>query len=255
MDDMFRLDDKVAVVMGGAGGFGEVIARGLAQQGARIAIASRNLEKLQKAAQKIHDETSSEAMAFQVDVLSEQSIIQLGKQVLDKFGTVDILVNSHGANIKAVPDKISLEDWDFMFDVNVRGTMLTCREFAKPMIKKNKGKIINLSSVRGIRGTDGGNVGYCATKGAVDMITKTLAAEWAPNHINVNALAPSVVMTEMIKKAIPPERLERAISRIPLRRLGEPEDMVGTAVFLASSASDFITGQIIYVDGGLTAVA
>ena len=255
MDDMFRLDDKVAVVMGGAGGLGEVIARGLAQQGARIAIASRNLEKLQKAAQKIHDETSSEAMAFQVDVLSEQSIIQLGKQVLDKFGTVDILVNSHGANIKAVPDKISLEDWDFMFDVNVRGTMLTCREFAKPMIKKNKGKIINLSSVRGIRGTDGGNVGYCATKGAVDMITKTLAAEWAPNHINVNALAPSVVMTEMIKKAIPPERLERAISRIPLRRLGEPEDMVGTAVFLASSASDFITGQIIYVDGGLTAVA
>ena len=256
MADIFRLDGKVAVVIGGAGGLGEALARGLAQYGAKVAIASRNLQNLQNVAQNIQAETSSEVVAFQVDAADEQSVAQLAKQVVAKFGTVDILVNSQGANIKGPPIEFPMTDWDFMFEVNVKGTMLACREFGKVMIEKKKGKIINLSSVRGIRGTDGGNVGYCATKGAVDMVTRTLAAEWAPYNINVNALAPALVLTEMIKRSLKdPTRIEKARSKVPLGRLAEPQDMVGAGLFLASPASDFVTGQIIYVDGGLTAIA
>jgi gluconate 5-dehydrogenase len=125
------------------------------------------------------------------------------------------------------------------------------------MISKEKGKIINLSSVRGIRATLwGGNEAYCATKGAVDMITRTLAAEWAPHNINVNAIAPSLIYTELAARTLQdPERLQRYLANVPLKRVGQPKDVVGLCVFLASDASDFITGQILYVDGGLTAVA
>jgi len=189
MTDMFRLDGKVAVVIGGAGGIGEIMAKGLAEQGAKVAVASRNMQKLETVAKKIQSETKSEAAAFQVDIIDKQSVAQLVKQVLSKFGTVDILVNSQGANVKKPAVDFPVVDWDLMFQVNVKGTMLSCGEFGKVMIEKKKGKVINLSSVRGVRATLwGGNEGYSATKGAVDMITRSLASEWAPYNINVNAL-------------------------------------------------------------------
>ena len=143
--------------------------------------------------------------------------------------------------------------WDELFDVNVKGTMLACREFGKVMVEKKSGKIINMSSVRGIRGTDGGNEGYCATKGAVDMITRTLACEWSQYNINVNAIAPAIVNTPMMQN-MPPARFEKFLSRVLIKRLGKPEDVAGACVYLASPASDWVTGQILYVDGGLTAV-
>ena len=134
--------------------------------------------------------------------------------------------------------------------------MLACREFGKVMTEKKSGKVINLSSVRGVRATLwGGNEGYCATKGAVDMITRALASEWAPYNINVNAIAPATVVTPFSERTLrDPERLQRYIANIPLKRVGETADVVGACVFLASPASDFITGQIIYLDGGLTAI-
>jgi NAD(P)-dependent dehydrogenase (short-subunit alcohol dehydrogenase family) len=254
---MFRLDGKVAVVIGGSGGIGELIAAGLAKQGARVAIASRNIQKLEEVAHRIQSESESEAVAFQVDVTDEQSVAQLAEKVVSRFGTVDILVNSQGVNLKRSATEFPVDAWDLMFGVNVKGTMLTCREFGKVMINKEKGKIINLSSVRGIRATLwGGNEAYCATKGAVDMITRTLAAEWAPHNINVNAIAPSLIYTELAARTLQdPERLQRYLANVPLKRVGQPKDVVGLCVFLASDASDFITGQILYVDGGLTAVA
>jgi NAD(P)-dependent dehydrogenase (short-subunit alcohol dehydrogenase family) len=257
MSDMFSLEGKVAVVIGGAGGIGELIAAGLANQGARVAIASRNTQKLEEVAHRIQSESGLEIVAFQVDVTDEKSVAQLAEGVVSRFGTVDILVNSQGVNLKKPAAEFPVDDWDLMFGVNVKGTMLTCREFGKVMIGKEKGKIINLSSVRGIRATLwGGNEAYCATKGAVDMITRTLAAEWAPHNINVNAIAPSLIYTELAARTLQdPERLQRYLANVPLKRVGQPKDVVGVCVFLASDASDFITGQILYVDGGLTAVA
>lgn len=256
MADIFRLDGKVAVIIGGGGGIGELMAGGLAKQGAKIAIASRNIAKLQEIARKIQSDTKSEVAAFQVDIVDEKSVAQLAKDVVAKLGTVDILVNSQGANLKYPATEFPVADWDQMFAVNVKGTMLTCREFGKIMVAKKKGKVINLSSVRGVRATLwAGNEGYSATKGAIDMITRSLASEWAQYNINVNAIAPSLIRTELAARTLSdPERLAKYIANVPMKRVGEPEDIVGVCIFLASPASDFITGQIIYLDGGLTAV-
>lgn len=255
LKDLFRLDGKVAVVIGGGGGIGRNIAEGLPQYGAKVAIASRNLDNLKKIAEEIHSKTNADVMAFQVDVTDEKSVAQLREQVLSVYGTVDILVNSQGINIKKPAAEFPAHDWDAIFDVNVKGTLLACREFGKIMIEKRKGKIINLSSVRGIRATKwAGNVGYCATKSSVDMITRALAAEWAPYNINVNAIAPAWVDTGFSPSLRDPERLKIIMESLPLGRIAKPEDIVGVCVFLASPASDYITGQIIYVDGGLTAI-
>ena len=256
MKDLFRLDGKVAVVIGGSGGIGEIVAAGLAGQGAKVAVAGRNMAKLEAIAQKIQSETKSEAAAFQVDITDKQSVARLAEQVLARFRTVDILVNSQGLNIKKDAVGFPTGDWDQMFNVNVRGTMLACSEFGKVMVEKKRGKVINMSSVRGVRATLwGGNEGYCATKGAVDMITRSLASEWAPYNINVNAIGPLLIKTELAKATLSnPEKLQKYVANVPFKRIGEPEDLVGLCIFLASAASDFITGQIIYLDGGLTAV-
>ena len=257
MADLFRLDGKVAVVMGGAGGIGEIMAFGLAGQGAKVVVASRNIQKLQTIAQKIKDGTKSEAAAFQVDMTDKQSVTRLADQVVKKFGTVDILVNAQGVNTKKAAVGFPVEDWDQLFNVNVRGTMLACSEFGKVMVEKKKGKVINVSSVRGVRATLwGGNEGYCSTKGAVDMMTRALASEWAPYNVNVNAIAPLLIRTPLAAPTLnDPEKFQKYVANVPFKRIGEPQDLVGVCIFLASAASDFITGQIIYLDGGLTAVA
>jgi len=248
-----RVDDKVAVVVGGAGGIGEALGHGLAEHGAKVVIADINLPRAEQIAQDIRSKFKSDAVAMKFDIIDEKSVAQLVEQVVSKFGTVDILVNAHGMNVKRAAVDFTVPDWDLLFDVNVKGTMLTCREFGKVMIEKKSGKIINLSSVRGIRATDGGNEGYAATKGAVDMITRTLAVEWAPYGVNVNAIAPSLVMTETIKQSVKPERLQQLLAQQLMGRFGELDDIVGACIFLASPASDFVTGQILYIDGGLTA--
>jgi NAD(P)-dependent dehydrogenase (short-subunit alcohol dehydrogenase family) len=251
---MFKLDGKVIVVVGGAGGLGEACAQALAQQGAKVIIASRTLEKLQAAAQKIKEATGSEVDTMQVDVTNENSTDALAKQVMEKYNAVDVLVNAHGLNAKMAATDIDFAKWDALFAANVKGVMMTSKSFGKLMIEKKKGKIINLSSVRGIRGTDGGNVTYGATKGAVDMITRMLAAEWAPYHINVNAIGASVVMTETWKRTVAPERQQLLLSKTLFKKFATPEDIAAACVYLASDEADYVTGQIMYVDGGLTAV-
>lgn len=254
MGTIFSLDGKVAVVIGGAGGLGEACASELGRMGAKVVVASRGLDTLKAVAEKIQAETGAQTAAFQVDVTDEQSVKQLAEAVIAKFSTVDILVNTHGMNIKRAALEYPVAEWDRLFDVNVKGFMIPCKVFGKLMVDKRQGKIINMSSVRGIRGTDGGNMGYGATKGAVDMITRMLAAEFAPHNVNVNALGPSLVLTETIRRNVAPERLEAFKKACPMKRMGTPEDVARVCAFLASPASDFMTGQIVYVDGGLTAV-
>lgn len=254
--NLFRLDGKVAVVVGGAGGIGQAIADGLAEFGANVAVASRNLANLESVVNKLNSKHGSKSSAFEADVTSEKDVAELVNRVTAKYGTVDILVNSQGLNIKKRLTEFPTDDWDRMFDVNVKGMMLACREFGKVMIEKKKGKVINVSSIRGSRATLWGeNTAYCGTKGAVDMVTKALASEWAPFNINVNAIAPSLIATKFVEKTLQdPERVKVYVSNVPLKRVGQPSDLVGTSVFLASGASDFITGQVIYVDGGMSAV-
>lgn len=254
MNEIFRLDGKVAVVMGGAGGIGKALARGMSRYGAKVVVASRNMEALKKAAQEIESETRGEVIPLSADVTDEDSVVELVRAVLERCGTVDILVNAMGLNIKRDALDYPMEDWDKIFSINVRGTMIACKHFGRVMKEKKQGKIINVSSVREVRGYTGGNAGYCATKGAVGMITKTLALEWAPYNIHVNAIGPSLIITPgTIHIQQNPELAEKYKAAVPLGKLGQPEDCVGATVFLASPASDFITGQTIFIDGGLTA--
>lgn len=254
MKDMFRLDGKVALVTGGAGGIGEALALGLGYQGATVVVSSRNQKAIDAVAGKIVSETGSEAVALASDVTDETSIQKLVDTVVERYGKIDILVNAMGMNIKRDAFDYPLEDWDKLFEVNVKGTMAACKAVGKVMRDQKNGAIVNLSSVRGIRGYTGGNTGYCATKGAVELITKALALEWAPSGIRVNALGPALVITPGTRHiAEDPKLAAKYAAAVPMGRIGMPEDMVGAVVFLCSEAASFVSGQTIYVDGGLTA--
>ena len=253
MTDMFRLDGKVAVVVGGGGGIGKALALGLARYGANVALCSRNLEKLQGVADELSAdaEVKNPVKAYQMDAIDEASVKAACAKIVADMGTVHILVNSQGLNIKEPFENQTSASWDSLFDQNVKSVMLTCREFGKVMIDKKKGKIINIGSVAGDRGVPlAGNVGYCASKAAVGNLTRMLAFEWAKHGINVNAIGPSVIFTPGMKAALPPEVLAGATALHPLGRVAEPEELMGTVVYLASAASDYMTGQVVYVDGG-----
>ncbi|WP_258359129.1 SDR family NAD(P)-dependent oxidoreductase [Moorella sulfitireducens] len=256
MEDIFSLKGKNAIVIGGAGGIGQAIAKGLAFYGAGVGIASRNLENLKRAAEEIKNEIGKDIKYFQVDSGEEKSIQELVAKVVAEMGTVHILVNSQGYNVKYPALEFPMEEWDNVFKVNVRGVMICCKEFAKLMAQQKYGKIINISSVRGARACGGGNTAYGASKGALDMMTRMLAVELAPYNITVNAIGPALTETKMVADLIrkDPAGKEKYIGNIPLKRIGLPEDVIGAAVYLASPASDFVTGQVLYPDGGLTAV-
>jgi len=254
MKNIFKLDGKIAIVTGGAGGIGEALALGLGIHGATVVVSSRNQEAIDAVAKKITDESGNEAIAIASDVTDESSMANLVDKVVEKYGRIDILVNAMGMNIKHDAFEYPVEDWEKLFKVNVEGTMIACKAVGKVMRDQNGGAIVNLSSVRGIRGFTGGNSGYCATKGAVELITKALALEWAPHGIRVNALGPALVITPGTRHiAENPELAAKYAAAIPLGRIGMPEDMAGAVIYLVSDAAGFVSGQTIYVDGGLTA--
>jgi len=256
MEDVFSLKGKNAIVIGGAGGIGQSIAKGLAFYGANVAIASRKLAGLEQAAQEIKEEVGKDIKIFQVDSSEEGSIKELVAAVAADMGKVDILVNSQGYNVKHNALEFPMDEWDALFKVNVKGVMMCCKEFAAVMSKQNYGKIINISSVRGSRACGGGNAAYCSSKGALDMMTRTLAVELAPYNITVNAIGPALTETKMVASflAKDPGGKERYAKSIPLGRIGYTDDIIGASVFLASAASSYVTGQVIYPDGGLTAI-
>lgn len=256
MKEMFRLDGKVAVVIGGAGGLGQGIAQALAFYGAEVVIASRKLDSLARAQKEIKENIGKDVAAYTVDAANEDSIIALADTVVQNHKKVDILVNSQGYNKKFDLFDFPMEAMTDMMNVNVIGVAMACKHFGKIMKENGYGRIINLSSVRGIRAFTGGggNMGYCTSKGAVDMLTRTLAAELGP-EVTVNAIGSTLTVTPMMTERIKehPEMLDLGNDK-PLRRLGNVEDCMGPAVFLASEAGAFVTGQILYVDGGLTAI-
>ncbi len=254
MKDIFKLDGKVAVVTGGAGGIGQALAMGLGVHGANVVVSSRNLMAVETVAQRITEASGNDAVGIPVDVTDEISMNLLIEKVVDRFGKLDILVNAMGVNIKRDAFEYPVKDWDKIFDVNVKGTMIACKCAGNIMRDRKFGSIINLSSVRGIRGYTGGNTGYCASKGAVELITKALALEWAPHKIRVNAIGPALIITQGTKHIQEdPELARKYAAAVPMGRIGMPEDLVGACVYLASDASGFVSGQTIYVDGGLTA--
>ncbi|MDP7982382.1 MAG: SDR family NAD(P)-dependent oxidoreductase [Conexivisphaera sp.] len=258
LSDIFRLDNKVAVVVGGAGGIGRFLVEAFSTYGAKVVIADIvPPEKSKEIAKKIEEKTGREIGVLQFDATDEAQVVKARENVVANYGTVDILMNSQGINIKYPALDFPAKDWDRMYAVNVKSVMLTSREFGRVMVEKKYGKIINMSSVRDSRATKwGGNIAYSSTKGAVAMLTRQLAAEWAPYGVRVNAIGPALVSTEtgMGAGLTSSDHVRRYLDSIPMGRIAVPEDIVGVAVFLASKASDFITGQIIYVDGGLTAI-
>lgn len=255
MYDKFKLEGKVALINGGAGGIGSGLALGMSQSGATVVIADvLPMDALNEKAAALKAQTGKDTMALQVDVTNEQSMQGVVAAIVKKYGTIDISVNAFGLNMKSPALEFPMDKWDKMFTVNVKGTMIACKTVGNLMKEKGKGSIINLSSVRGIRGYTGGNSAYCGTKGAVELITKTLAIELAPYNVRVNAIGPSLVITQgTIHIQQNPELAEKYKKLIPLGRLALPEDMAGPAIFLASDAASFVTGQTLYVDGGTTA--
>jgi gluconate 5-dehydrogenase len=255
---IFDLTGKGAVVIGGAGGIGKAIAKGLAQAGASVVIASRKESTLQEACAELNNEVEPKVQYLTVDASNEESMIELTQKSIELLGKVDILVNSQGFNEKYPAEDFPLDKFARMFDVNVNSFMLSCKHFGQHMIKNNYGKIINISSVRGkIATSPAGNAGYCATKGAVDMLTKSLASEYGKYNITVNAIGPNLTVTPMMQAwldSLTEEKRTELKNKAPMKRMALPEDCAGPAVFLASDASGFVTGNIIYPDGGLTAI-
>jgi gluconate 5-dehydrogenase len=256
--NMFDLTGKGAVVIGGAGGIGKAIAKGLAQAGAKVVIASRKEASLQEACDDLNKDLEPKVQYLTVDAGNEDSMIEFTQKSIKLLGKVDILVNSQGFNEKYNAEEFPLDKFARMFDVNVNSFLLSCKHFGQHMIANNYGKIINISSVRGkIATRPAGNAGYCATKGAVDMLTKQLASEYGKYNITVNAIGPNLTLTPMMADWInskTPEERKALENKAPMQRIAVPEDCAGPAVFLASDASGFVTGNIIYPDGGLTAV-
>ncbi|MDR3310444.1 MAG: SDR family oxidoreductase [Oscillospiraceae bacterium] len=263
--NLFDLTGKAAVVIGGAGGLGQAIAAGLVNAGADVLISSRKEESLKTAQAEIKAATGKEVAYFAGDATKEADAEALVAYAAAKYGKVTILVNAQGFNKKQDALDFDIEVFRQMLDANVTSFMISSKHFGKHFKANGYGKIINLSSVRGKIATKGsGNAGYCATKGAVDMLTKQLASEFGPFGVTVNALGPNITATPMMVEVFKKRAAEAGVSveqyvkqqgeGNPLRKTGEPEDIVGTAVFLASAASDFMTGNILYPDGGLTAI-
>jgi len=252
MADLFDLTGKVAVVTGGVGGIGSALTLGLAKAGADVVVADMKLDAFKELEKEI-GALGRKSLAVSVDVTDEKSVADMVKKTLEVFPTIDILVNAHGIAIRHPAETFPIDEWQKVMDVNTRGTFLTCQAAGRVMIKQKSGKIVNMSSVRGRYGLPVDYAAYCPSKGAVDTLTRTLACEWAKHNILVNAVGPTIVETDLTRTALAdPTYAARMKARIPLGRWAMPEDIVGPVLFLAAPASDFVTGQIVYIDGGVT---
>jgi 2-deoxy-D-gluconate 3-dehydrogenase len=250
--ELFDLHGKTAIVTGGNGGIGLGIARGLAQAGASIAIAGRNEAKTAAAVDELQG-CGGQALGLQVDVTAPDQIQRMVAATVDRFGGVDILVANAGTNVRKRPEEYSLQEWHFIVDTNLSSVFACCQAVYPEMQRRGGGKIVTIGSMTSIFGFNVGPI-YAATKGAVVQLTRSLAAAWATDNIQVNAILPGWIDTELTQGARRrlPELNDNVITRTPAGRWGRPEDLAGTAVFLCSGASDFVTGTALPVDGGFS---
>ena len=253
--NLFNLSQKTALVTGGGRGIGLAIAKGLAEHGADVAIAARSKEQLEAAARQIHAGTGRKFWSFPFDLGGIEGIDDFFESVIAETKGIDILVNCAGTTIRGPAEDVDLKTWSQVIQVNLHSTFVLSQAFCRHRKKLCKaGRIINIGSLtcHGARPT---TAAYASSKGGLLMLTKTLAVEWAKYNINVNAIGPGYIATELTEPLRADEDLNRwVLSKTPLARWGQPDDMIGTAVLLASRAGEFITGQIIYVDGGWLAL-
>ncbi len=247
---LFDLSEKTAIVAGGSRGIEFAIAEGLASSGARVVVANTTPEQGERAAAEIRAR-GYEARAVPIDLRHRHSIEQLVSATLAEFARIDIPVNAVGIIRRGPIEAVSEDDWDAMMAVNLRGAFLCCQAVGREMVRRQQGKIINVSSnvsqvLQPHRGA------YAVTKASLSHLTRVLALGWAPHKLNVNAIAPAPTITELNREYFEehPEDLRARVQSIPLGRVGTPQDYVGVAIFLASRASDFVTGQTYFVDGG-----
>jgi gluconate 5-dehydrogenase len=259
VQELFDLKGKVAVVTGGGRGVGQYIARGLAEAGADVVIGSRKLQNCEHVAEELKG-LGTRALAVECDVAKVEDIDRFVNTAIQEFGRIDVLVNNSGINTMAPTLEYPLEKWEKTIAVNLRGPFLMCQKVAKQMVSQGGGKIINIASVAGLKGTPeetNPHIAYGASKGGLITMTKDLAVKLGRYNIQVNALALGLFRSDITARLELDEfksLKEKLLSGIPLGRSAGEEDMKGVAVFLASGASDFITGAIIPVDGGLCAL-
>ncbi|WP_066304039.1 SDR family oxidoreductase [Bacillus sp. FJAT-29814] len=251
--ELFDLNGKTAIVTGGGRGLGEQIAFALAESGANIIVCSRKLEDCEFTSYRVR-ELGVQSLALKCDVSNSKDVNNVVEETIKKFGTIDILVNNSGATWGTPLEDMPIEKWNKVMNVNVTGTFLMTQAVGRIMIKQKSGKIINISSISGLGGISEDimdAVGYNASKGAIITLTKDLAVKWGKYNIHVNSIAPGFFLTKMAKSTIESKKA-LILANTPLNRTGSEHDLKGAAVFLASKASDFVTGTVLVVDGGFT---
>jgi NAD(P)-dependent dehydrogenase (short-subunit alcohol dehydrogenase family) len=252
----FRLDGRLVVVTGASEGIGSAFARVFAASGATVVLASRSRDKLERVRTAIVA-AGGRAEVVPTDVTRIEALIELAaraSEIARANGEKLVLVNNAGYGFTKPAIDVSAADWDTLFDTHARATFFSCQKHAAYMLEQGYGKIINMSSTWSAS-SDDGKAPYSSAKAAISRLTAALSTEWARHGIRVNALAPTATMTEFTSRAMEqrPDRAERLLSRIPIGRFAKPEDLAGAAIFLASEASDFVTGQTLFVDGGWNA--
>jgi gluconate 5-dehydrogenase len=256
VQDLFNLAGKTAIITGGHRGIGLHFAKGLAEAGSNVVICARNKEACEKVAADL-EHLGVKAIGLACDIKNAEDVENLAKQTEKEFGGIDILVNNAGISWGAPPEDMPLEEWHRVIETNLTGTFLCCQIIGRMMIKQRMGKIINISSVGGFIGSNSMNaIGYTASKGGIIALTRDLAIKWIRYNIYVNGIAPGLFYTKMTQWITHPKMAEiyqRLLDEIPMKRIGVEEDLKGVVVFLASPASNYITGHIIPVEGGLLA--
>ena len=255
--DVFSLSGRVALVSGGGGAIGSAVAEAFAGAGAKVAVAGRTRETLDTAVARVAA-AGSEGLAITADATVEADADRMVAAAIERFGQVDIIVNAVGGGAGQVlhpAEAYPRDAWDWIMELNVRSTVLPTEAAVRAMIERGEGgAVLNLSSVRANLGINAGYSAYVAAKGAISSLTRQWATEWAKHRIRVNALMPTFVDTPQIASLLADPAFKQGIvSRIPLARIGELGDLVGPAIFLCSDAASFVTGQILGIDGGLTA--
>jgi gluconate 5-dehydrogenase len=251
---LFDLSDKVALVAGGTGAIGAEMAAALLAYGAKVAVAGRSEAKASEMATRL-DATTDRAIGVRIDVTDAASIARGVDLVQGRLGPIDVLINSAGTHIEQPAEQVELEAWDRVLDVNLKGAFLLSQAVARSMIARSRGgSHIHVTSVRSELGIRRGYAAYCASKGGLGILIKQLASEWAPHGIRVNGIAPTFTRTPLVEDYLnDPSFYTALVNRIPMGRVCETSDLAGIAIFLASEASSFISGQNIFVDGGVTA--